>query len=67
MIDHCLPSSPQMHLPIPVAIFKHEQFGKGKYPREDFKNMSYETQWEFWPRISNTQNTLTLLFLILMM
>ena len=56
-----------MHLPIPVAIFKHEQFGKGKYPREDFKNMSYETQWEFWPRISNTQNTLTLLFLILMM
>ena len=60
MIIVCHHLSPQMHLPIPLAIFKYEQFGKGKYPREDLKNMSYKTQWEFWLGITNTQNTLTI-------
>ena len=53
------PSLP-MYLPIPLAIFKHKQFGKGKCPREDLKNMSYGTQWEFWLEIANTKNTLTI-------
>ena len=48
MIDYWLSSCITSNaLTIPLAIFKYEQFGKDKCPREDLKNMSHETRWEF--------------------